>query len=111
MLLDGKADPNAKDIDGETPLHAAAHGAGERGAVASLVLAFGATVDARNLRGRTPLHCAAVRDDGAVVLALVRAGADVRARDKGGLTPAAAAAGSSSTMAQYLRALEGLRKR
>jgi len=86
-LLDGgKADVNAIDRNGDTPLHAAARGCHRR--VAELLLAKGAKIDARNFAGETPLFAAAsfnVRTG--VTEVLLDGGADVNAKNVSGETP------------------------
>ena len=90
---------NVVDDNGDTLLHAAAHG--EDPAVVELLLAAGADVNARAVDGETPLHEAAkwsgwaenelrgppsLRST-AVVEALLVAGADIEARGDLGWTP------------------------
>jgi ankyrin repeat protein len=65
LLLAGKAEVNAKDKYGQTPLHLAA-GMGHK-ATAELLLTNRAEVNAKNDAGRTPLHEAAVFDQKDVV--------------------------------------------
>ncbi|MBC6403523.1 MAG: ankyrin repeat domain-containing protein [Hyphomonadaceae bacterium] len=123
------ADVNAPDASGWTPLHwATAYGTAE--AVAALVDA-GAKVDAREASGGTPLHLAVgqgVFDEVAALIqkpgekppsdfrprqgviekvaALIKAGADMEARTKSGLTPLhmAAAWGTAETVAALVDA-------
>lgn len=106
VLLAHKADINARDKYGETPLYVAA----ERGEkdVVELLLARGADVDARNTKGptgvsggpvrlgdidrsfhvgSTPLHRAAYYGYKDVVESLLAHGADVNAENNRGHTP------------------------
>jgi ankyrin repeat protein len=69
-LLEGGADPNARDDNGWTPLHFAAQsGALE---IATWLLARGAEVDAPDSNGNTPLSTAVFycKGDGALIAAL-----------------------------------------
>jgi hypothetical protein len=84
MLLEYKADVNAKDNDGATPLHKA--GNFGRKAVVELLLANKADINAKNKYGSTPLHSAARRDKDTVGLLLANK-ADVNAKDDHGRTP------------------------
>jgi uncharacterized protein len=77
-LLKGRADVNAGDPDGTTPLHWAVH-AGDV-SLASLLLQAGADVTRANRYGVTPLHLAAVNGNTTLAKALVDAGADAKAR-------------------------------
>ena len=91
--LEAGADPNARDADGNTPLHQIGRGAridNWGGEMHSLLLAAGADPNARNNKGQTPLHSAMVTPVlGAleVVVVLLEAGADPNARDADGDTP------------------------
>jgi len=77
-------------FNGDTPLISAAfHG---RAAIAQLLIAYGANVDARGGKGWTAMYAAAVWGYLDVVKVLVANRADVNERIKGGETPLYAAA-------------------
>jgi len=75
----------SKDLDGRTALDWAA--ANRQLAVAELLLAYHADVNARSTRQTTPLHEAAGAGDKEVAELLLTHGADINARDKSGGTP------------------------
>ena len=83
-LLAAGADPNARNNNGETPLHRA-----DSANDVTPLLAAGANLNARDNVGETPLHEAtAERSRSAdVAAALLAAGADPNARDATGATP------------------------
>ena len=85
LLLANKAEVNAKDDDGHTPLHAAAFNG--RRDVAELLLANKAEVNARDDDGATPLHYAARQGHRDVAELLLANKAEVNARDDDGATP------------------------
>ena len=97
-----KADPNAPDRQGQTPLHYAVSNPDsdrmERYNQVQSLLNGGADPNARNNREETPLHRVALslRESLAEVSMLVQTGADVRARDHVGNTPLHYAAGHAS---------------
>jgi ankyrin repeat protein len=85
-LLQGGADPNSSVPEGETVLMTAAR----TGAlpVVRLLLARGADVNVQEKwKGQSALMWAVAQQHGEVAGALVAAGADVKARSKGGFTP------------------------
>jgi len=85
LLLDAGADPETSDAGGLTPLLLALRCSGH--ATAGLLLARGARAGAVAADGSTTLHLA-VRTGavGSLIEALVRAGADPKARDAAGAT-------------------------
>ena len=88
-LLDAGADANASDAQGWTPLMKSAYNAElDRGFadVAQALIDAGANVEAPIGYGIRPLMLAAGYGETAVVETLLRAGADVLARNEGGLT-------------------------
>jgi ankyrin repeat protein len=90
LLLTNKADVNAKDNDGETPLHFAAQEYDKD--VAELLLAHKAKINAKNKDGETPLLLAASDGHKDVAELLLANKADVNAKDKNGSTPLRVAA-------------------
>jgi len=73
--LERGADVNAKDKDGQTPLHVAADN--KRKDVAELLLSHGADINAKDGKGYTPLYYAIWKGDQDIVKSLVTKGADV----------------------------------
>lgn len=55
MLLDAGVDPNARDDEGNTPLHECVAGDGANIVAAEVLVAAGADLNARNNDGQTPL--------------------------------------------------------
>ena len=88
-LLAAKADVNARDSWGNTPLMLLAkntrHDAGAA-ATAGLLLSAGAKVNARNKDGETALHLAITNSE-AVIKVLLEAGADPELRDNNDRRP------------------------
>ncbi len=81
------ADPMARNMIGETPLHMAVMHSDDP-ALVSLLVKNGADPNARAEEGTTPLHAAVdLNHNPAVITALVEAGADPNARDEYGWAP------------------------
>jgi len=85
MLTSYRGDINAKDREGNTPLHYAAGSISKE--FAKLLIDEGADVNAKNKFDRTPLHIAAAENREENVQLLIENGADVDARDEYGWTP------------------------
>ncbi len=85
VLLINKADVNARDKAGCTPLHVAAE-EGHKD-VAGVLLDYKADVNAKSNHGDTPLHMAVYKDHEDVVELLLLYDADVNAKEGGGFTP------------------------
>jgi ankyrin repeat protein len=82
MLLEAGADPNARDVEGQTALGWAANSS--RLDVVELLVKAGAEVDVRSHRGWTPLMGAVLADSPEIVAYLLEHGADPDARDHKG---------------------------
>jgi ankyrin repeat protein len=82
LVVDKKVNVNARNAEGETPLHRAV----ERGMprLTKLLIDAGANVRARSKHGETPLHLAALHADPILVEMLLAAGADPNARNDSG---------------------------
>jgi ankyrin repeat protein len=76
---------NARDNNGDTPLHYAAYGGDA--ALINFLIHKGAKLEAQDARHQTPLHLAATYDRAAAVAALLRKGAGTETRDDYGRTP------------------------
>jgi uncharacterized protein len=83
-LIKDKADVNAAESDGTTPLHYAVYH--DDVALVESLLKAGAKPSVANKYGSTPLLEAAVRGDAVVIEKLVKAGADVNAGNGDGQT-------------------------
>jgi membrane protease YdiL (CAAX protease family) len=89
FLLEKGANPNVKDMDGQTPLILAA----EKNQLESikLLLARGADLNWKNERGFTALRAAVQYNRLESARLLIESGADLNLEDKAGATPLAAA--------------------
>ncbi|MSQ27214.1 MAG: ankyrin repeat domain-containing protein [Dehalococcoidia bacterium] len=96
-LIAGGATVDARSTNdlGNTPLHAAI--AGRQDAIAGLLLANDADIDAADRSGNTALHIAAHDDEPDIVKLLVIHGAEVNPRNAEGKTPSGLAAGLGHT--------------
>lgn len=82
MLLEGRADPDARSVDGETALHRAAYWAKQD--IVELLLDARSDPSARDKKGKTPMRKSYDNPD--IVAALLRAGAGPNAVDESGRT-------------------------
>lgn len=85
MLIEGKANINARDYNGETPLEYAASSNAIN--VTKKLLNKGAKAKSRRWKQRSPLHIAAAHGAREVTQLLIDEGADINAVDEFGLTP------------------------
>ncbi len=85
IIESGKADLNAKDREGRTPLIVAVS-MGEQ-AIAEALIAKGADVKAKDNNDRTALHAAILLGQKDMATLLIEKGVDVNATDKTGQTP------------------------
>jgi len=101
LLIARKADVNARNTSGDTPLHTAM----EKGYqyLAELLFSQKADVNIKNNKGRTPLHVAASGGFKATVQLLLSNKADVNAKDKSGQTPLHLAALAADTNTEDVR--------
>jgi ankyrin repeat protein len=90
MLLSVRADPNALNDEGETPIFGAVMA--RRPKVIRTLVAHGADVDVQANEGWTPLRSAIVLDKYECAEVLLESGADVEKRDEEGATPLIVAA-------------------
>ena len=99
-LIHNGADLNARNENGETPLHIASHV--NRVDIAKLLVLNGADINAKSAFGWTPLHSACIdsRLTASVAEFLILTGADIHARTADDATPlhAAARGGHSGTV-------------
>jgi ankyrin repeat protein len=93
-LLAKGANPNAKNDERETPLHAAAQS--NVAALATILIDAGAKVDAKDERGRTPAFDWAYSGDAKGMSVLLAHGAKVNTKDDDGTTPLHMAARSEN---------------
>ena len=96
-VLEAGAKVDARDNDGQTPLHKLAQISDRRiiersPKLAAMLLAFGADPNATGNSGRTPLHLAAHNGHETMARFLIESGADLTVSDADGLTPADKAA-------------------
>lgn len=103
LLIAAGANVNARDNNGNTPLHEASQsfrGHTDLPEIIRILIAAGAKVDARNNDGVTPLMWAAEGNAVENAEALIAAGADVNAKTNDGYTPLWYAAHASYSAAK-----------
>jgi len=99
LLISQRADVNAKDNKGITPLHLAVIKCNID--VAKLLISKGADVNATDKYSRTPLHYVAFQGNIDLAKLLISKGADVNVKDKFGETPLKTATGSKGNFEVY----------
>ena len=89
-LIGHGADVNARDKDGDTPLHRAAGSRNDSPEIVDALIRHGAEINAKNENGRTPLHETVVarfnETNYYIVDALLDSGADAKIKDRDGKT-------------------------
>ena len=102
---------NAKDNNGQVPLHFAVHGhtqGNDNIEIVRLLIKAGADIHCKNKRGATPLHVAAANNGNPhVIKELINAGADVNAKNSNGFAPlhgAAARNGNPRVIKELIKA-------
>jgi len=91
VLMEGGADPNARDAYGWTPLMRAIVGKHEM-AVDCLLEVQSVDLELRGESGATALHIAAAGGNETIIRSLLDRGSDAAAKDEDGRTPAHVAA-------------------
>ncbi|KAJ8953048.1 hypothetical protein NQ314_007423 [Rhamnusium bicolor] len=86
LLLSKRADPDATDIDGRTPLHSSIVKVTRSCECVRLLLNAGANVNKPDAFGYTPLHLAALNEFSHCVMLLINHGGDVTVRTNGGIS-------------------------
>lgn len=84
-LIEAGADINAKDFDGNQPIHFAAKRDSDE--LVKLLLKAGADVNSENNSGKTPLHIAAIENSKSSAIVLINNGANVDSLDEYDRTP------------------------
>lgn len=91
VLSSTRADVNARDIRGRTPLHYACQPLNHYSEIQSLLLS-GAEIDIQDVEGRAPIYFAAMHGHTRLVQLLIEGGANVDVLDGLGHSPLAWAA-------------------
>lgn len=108
FLLTTKADVNAKDNAGSTPMHQAAAAEGEHSDIVELLLVHKADVNAADKQGLTPLHYALLADNPDMAMVLLSHGANANVKDdKTGHTPLILAAAKGYKQVTELLLMHG----
>lgn len=104
LLLERKADVNARNRRGQAALH---YAASQRPELAMLLLAAGASVNVVDKNGGTPLHRAVEGRQAELAKLLLDRGAEVNAEEMGGVTPLLIAQDNGDTRLARLLVLHG----
>jgi ankyrin repeat protein len=100
-LLNNRADINAQDIGGNSPLHFAIS-SGREDLVRALI-SHRCNLNISNIEGQTPLHLASTLENGKCVVLLLEAGANVDVQDQARQTPLHVAVAAKNT--EYIERL------
>jgi ankyrin repeat protein len=104
-LIDKRADVNARQADGTTPLHWAVDR--DQPDIVQMLIRAGANVKAANRYGATPLWLASVNGNAKTIAMLLEAGADPRSANNDGETALMVAARTGKTEAVSLLVARG----
>jgi ankyrin repeat protein len=88
LLLENRANVNARSNDTKSAIHYATHGLGERVALVEVLIRHGANVNDLDRYGRSPLHYAVEHNDESVVNLLLDNHTNLSQKDRNGLTAA-----------------------
>jgi ankyrin repeat protein len=94
-LLENRADINAQDLKGNSPLHSAISSGRED--LVQVLISYRCNFNISNIEGQTPLHLASTLENGKCVVLLLEAGAEVDVQDQARQTPLHIAVAAKNT--------------